>query len=78
VHGVPVRTVRRWLWWWQNGFAQSAFWSEAKAFFSAPVLVERLPGSLLERFADNAIDRTLNFISAITTTSVRTRFAVVM
>jgi hypothetical protein len=78
VRGVPVRTVRRWLGWWQTAFAQSAFWSEAKAHFVVPVLVERLPASLLECFADNALDRTLGFISAITTTSVSTRFAVVM
>jgi hypothetical protein len=78
VRGVPVRTVRRWLWWWQTAFAQSAFWKEAKAHFAVPVLVERLPASLLERFADNALERTLGFISPITTTSVSTRFAVVM
>jgi hypothetical protein len=74
VKGVPVRTVRRWLVWWQTAFALSAFWAEAKALFAVPVAVERLPASLLERIAGNdTLGRTLALLAPITTTSVRAR-----
>ncbi len=78
VQGVPVRTVRRWLSWWQTGFALSAFWTEAKARFAMAVEVERLPASLLERVGKDAVRRTLAFLAPITTTSVVTRIAMVM
>ena len=78
VRGVPVRTVRRWLGWWQTAFALSAFWSEAKSLFAVPVAIERLPASLLARFGDGALGRTLALISPITTTSVTSRMAVVV
>jgi hypothetical protein len=76
VLGVPVRTVRRWLGWWQTVFALSAFWSEAKSLFAEPVAMEELPASLLARFGEGALGRTLAFISPITTTSVSSRTAV--
>ncbi len=77
VQGVPVRTVRRWLDWWQTVFALGAFWSEAKAFFAIPVEVGELPASLLARFGvgDVALEKLLRFTAPITTTSVRTRIA---
>lgn len=78
VRGVPVRTVRRWLGWWQTAFALSAFWSEAKSLFAVPVAIEGLPASLLARFGNGALGRTLAFISPITTTSVTSRTAVVV
>jgi hypothetical protein len=74
VKGVPVRTVRRWLVWWQTVFALSAFWTEAKALFAASVAVDRLPASLLERVGGaDVLRRTLSLIAPITTTSVRAR-----
>ena len=77
VHGVPVRTVQRWLDWWQTVFALGAFWSEAKSFFAIPVEVGELPASLLERFGDGdvALEKLLRFTAPVTTTSVRTRIA---
>jgi hypothetical protein len=79
VRGVPVRTVRRWLDWWQTVFALSAFWTEAKALFAAPVAVEQLPASLLERIAgQNTVRRTLALIAPITTTSMRARIEMVV
>lgn len=79
VKGVPVRTVRRWLVWWQTIFALSAFWTEAKALFAAPVAIERLPASLLERIAgEDALRRTLALIAPITTTSMRARIEMVV
>ena len=76
VRGVPVRTVRRWLGWWQTAFALSAFWSEAKSLFAVPIAIAGLPASLLTRFGDGALGRALAFISPITTTSVTSRTAV--
>ena len=73
VQGVPVRTVRRWLDWWQTVFALGAFWSEAKAFFATPVDVRELPASLLERFGpgNDALEKVLRFTAPVTTESVR-------
>lgn len=72
VRGVPVRTVRRWLVWWQTIFAVSAFWAEARALFATPVAVERLPASLVEHMGgEDTVRRTLALLAPITTTSVR-------
>jgi hypothetical protein len=76
VHEVPVRTVRRWLGWWQTVFALGAFWTEAKAFFATPLDVAQLPASLLARFAEAgtaALMKMLQFIAPVTTGSVRAR-----
>ena len=81
VRGVPVRTVQRWLAWWQTVLALSPFWTEAKAFFATPVDVTTLPGSILSRFGDDkseALEKMLRFLAPITTTSVRTRIAMGM
>jgi hypothetical protein len=78
VHGVPARTVRRWLAWWQSVFALSAFWTEAKAFFATPVEVSALPASLLARFGGagaEALEKLLRFMAPVTTTSVKARIA---
>jgi hypothetical protein len=77
-HGVPTRTVRRWLMWWQTAFALSAFWLEAKAFFSTPVAESDLPRSLWSRFRGGrtaALEKLLRFTAPVTTTSVRSRIA---
>lgn len=74
IEGVPMRTVRRWLAWWQTAFALSAFWTEAKVFFAMPVDEAALPGSLLERLGTPSaatLTRLLMLVSPITTTSVR-------
>jgi hypothetical protein len=78
VEGVPVRTVRRWLDWWQTVFALGTFWSEAKGWFATPVDTSELPVSLLERFGNGsaALEKLLRFTAPITT-SVRTRIAMV-
>jgi hypothetical protein len=80
VHGVPARTVLRWLAWWQTTFALGKFWMEAKARFATPVDVATLPASLLRRFGADAtaVERTLRFIAPITTTSVATRISMVL
>lgn len=80
VHGVPGRTVRRWLLWWQSVFALSAFWKEAQGFFADAVEVRELPTSLVERFPGTAASRlasALAFLAPVTTSSVRARIAMV-
>jgi hypothetical protein len=70
--GVSVRTFKRWRRWWQEGFVASRFWQAARGRFGTPVAGERLPQSLLERFAGDARDRlvaALGFLSPITTGS---------
>ena len=49
--GVPRRTVARWREWWRTAFAESRFWQAKRAVFMPPVDRQRLPASLLERFA---------------------------
>jgi hypothetical protein len=73
--GVPARTVRRWRAWWQGGFVVSRLFGEQRGRFMPPLLVEALPASLLERFAEGATPiraatRTLAFLSPLTTASV--------
>ena len=79
IAGVPVRTVRRWLGWWQGVFALGAYWSEARGFFAEPVDEAQLPASLLERFGTGtvAIEKLLRFTAPVTTTSVMLRIAMV-
>jgi hypothetical protein len=80
VHDVPVRTVRRWLSWWQTVFALGAFWAEAKGLLATPVEEQELPTSLLDRFGGltvSALEKMLRFTAPITTESVNTRMAMV-
>jgi hypothetical protein len=80
VHGVPARTVRRWLDWWRTVFALGTYWSEVKALFATPVDVAELPASLLTRFGGGtaALEKMLRFLAPVTTTSVRARMAMAM
>lgn len=68
--GVSARTLERWRAWWRRTFAESAFWRAATGWFDRPVARERLPQSLLERFACSSSDQvvaTLRFLAPITT-----------
>lgn len=50
VTAVPVRTIRRWLWWWCLDFPTSVTWTAACARFAPPPPDRaRLPSSLLAR-----------------------------
>ncbi len=78
IEGVAVRTVQRWLTWWQTVFALGSFWVEAKAFFATPVEIAQLPTSLLARFGrggPGALAALLRFIAPVTTQSVRARIS---
>jgi hypothetical protein len=68
---VPARTLQRWRTWWQLDFPLTAFWQSVRERFMPPVVIERLPLSLLERFdADAMADRltqALRFIAPLST-----------
>jgi hypothetical protein len=49
--GVSRRTVARWRQWWLSSFAAGPFWQAERAAFMPPVDTQRLPASLVERFA---------------------------
>lgn len=81
VVGVSVRTVRRWIDWWQIAFVLGRFWSEAKGLFATPVDEMALPTSLLARFAapaTSAVTAMLRLIAPITTASVEASIAMPM
>ena len=81
VEGVPVRTVRRWIDWWQIAFVLGQFWTEAKGLFATPVDETALPTSLLARFAvptTSAVTAMLRLIAPITTASVEASMAMPM
>jgi hypothetical protein len=81
VEGVPVRTVRRWLGWWNIAFVLTTFWKEAKGLLGTPVAEASLPGSLLGRLGEPSaatLTRLLRLIAPITTTSVRAQIAMPM
>jgi len=66
---VPVRTLQRWRQWWGRQFPLTPLWQATCARFMPPVAIDRLPASLLERFAGNAEEvlmRLLVFLSPIT------------
>ena len=67
--GVSRRTVAHWREWWRTTFAQSRFWQAARAAFMPPVDQDRLPASLLERFAGGSAEQLLallRFLAPIT------------
>lgn len=67
---VPVRTVGRWRQWWCEQLPLTAFWQQARARFMRPVAAERLPASLLERFAGLVPDCLMRFLVFLTPLTV--------
>ena len=68
---VPIRTLQRWRTWWRLDFTLTLFWQSVRERFMPPVVIERLPPSLLERFhASEMPDRLaqlLRFIAPLST-----------
>jgi hypothetical protein len=67
--GVDRRTVERWRVWWRERFPATPFWQIARAMFMPPIDQERLPASLLARFAGDGADRVvalLRFLGPVT------------
>jgi hypothetical protein len=75
---VSERTLRRWRSWWLERFASCPFWRGCSGLFATPVDTSRLPASLLERFAGEAVERlvsTLSFLQPISVGSARHELA---
>jgi len=80
VTAVPVRTIRRWLWWWSEEFPASGTWTSAAARFAPPPPDRAtLPRSLLERLgremqekamAPPVIEQVARWLAPETTRSV--------
>jgi hypothetical protein len=71
---IPARTLKRWRRWWREDFPRTSFWQSVRERFMPPVVTERLPHSLLERFAAGPMaDRlmqSLRFIAPVSTRAV--------
>lgn len=73
ITGVPTRTVRRWLSWWKNDFVKTRFFRAAMGRMARRLSIMELPGALIRCFESamgNQVERTLRFISPVTTQSV--------
>ena len=73
--GIPARTVSRWRRWWRTRFPKSRLFEERRGRFLPPLVIARLPASLVERFHGAGTDtaaalvRALEFCSPLTTAS---------
>jgi hypothetical protein len=67
---VPVRTLERWRRWWQGQFPLTALWRGAGGRFMPPVTIERLPASVLERFAGTPAQSMRHFLMFLTPVTV--------
>jgi hypothetical protein len=69
--GITARTLQRWRTWWRVDFVLTPLWQSVRERFMPPVVIERLPPSLLERFdAGEMSDRlaqVLRFIAPLST-----------
>jgi hypothetical protein len=65
VLGVSQRTLARWREWWKEAFIESAFWKEARAFFSPGVDEKGVPLSLLERFGGGEEERLAGLLRMV-------------
>lgn len=67
--GVTRWTVERWRRWWLDDFVRTPCWRAGRARVMPAVNERELPGTLLERFAGELIDRLvamLRFVSPLT------------
>jgi len=75
VGDVSLRTVERWRRWWRETFPQTQVWKEATARFVPLVETNRLPGSLLGRFAvqgkAGSVVAVLELLAPLTTSNSR-------
>jgi hypothetical protein len=68
---ISVRTLKRWRTWWREDFLSTPFWQSVRERFMPPVVIERLPMSLMERFDTGEITDqltlALRFIAPLST-----------
>jgi hypothetical protein len=70
--GVPAKTVRRWLGWWQGPFLTTAVFVAVRARLIG-VAVEALPTSIVDRLAgtsDERVRTVLQMLAPLTTGSI--------
>lgn len=73
--GVSLQTLARWRVWWQEAFVESGFWKAAKAAFSPAVAEALAPGSLLERFGGDELERLAALLRFLAPLSVPAEYA---
>jgi hypothetical protein len=56
---VNRRTVELWRTWWRDAFTATPFWQIARASFMPPVDEQRLPATMLARFAGNSLSERM-------------------
>ena len=68
---IPARTLKRWRTWWRKDFPSTPFWQSVRERFMPPVMIERLPPSLLERFQASEMTvrlaQLLRFVAPLST-----------
>ena len=70
--GVPARTARRWLAWWQGGFVSTEVFVALRAHLVG-IEIERLPSTIVERLSGTIVEqlRTMaTLLAPLTTRSV--------
>jgi hypothetical protein len=69
---IPARTLKRWRTWWREVFPSTPFWQSMRERLMPPIVIERLPQSLLERFDALAMsDRLVQALRWIVPLSTR-------
>jgi hypothetical protein len=68
--GVSRRTLERWRRWWLELFTVTPLWKELRGRLSAPVDLQRLPASLLERFAGGSYEQLVALLKQLSPLSV--------
>jgi hypothetical protein len=68
--GVSRRTLERWRRWWLERFRETPVWKTLQGRLATPVDPERLPGSLLERFAGQPQEQLVALLSQLSALSV--------
>jgi len=72
--GVPVRTVRRWLTYWQTQLIATALWRSVQGLFVPAIDTTMMPLAIIDRFAttdpDERVSLMLRLVAPVTTHSV--------
>jgi hypothetical protein len=68
---IPARTLKRWRTWRREDFPTTPFWRSMRERFMPPVVTDRLPRSLLERFESESmwdrLTQALRWIAPLST-----------
>lgn len=70
--GVSRRTLERWRRWWLELFTVTPLWKGLRGQLAAPVDLERLPASLLERYAGEPEEQLVALLRQLSPLSLPT------